>query len=248
MDHSKSAHDTDSERYLLGEMDDAERDEFEERFFTCRECAEDVKTTVAFLDNARAVLLDEGGLDAARSPSPIEQPPQTPEPEIAAARILPMRRRIGSALALAAVLALAVTAGWQSFVTIPGLRRDLADTAAPQAVRWEFLSVSRSVAPTLSLSDRHRMVGFRLSRSSQSSFPEYRCDLLDAAGTVVQSALVPAPPEGEELGLVLPVAGLRPGSYVIVLSGLESPDALAVAPELARYCFELQFEEEETER
>ena len=34
-----------AERYLLGELTDAERDQFEEHFFDCSACADDVRGT-----------------------------------------------------------------------------------------------------------------------------------------------------------------------------------------------------------
>ena len=45
-----------AERYLLGEMTDVERDEYEAHFFSCEACADDVRAAAAFLANARSQL------------------------------------------------------------------------------------------------------------------------------------------------------------------------------------------------
>ena len=44
-------------RYMLGELSPAEREKFEEHYFNCRECAEDVRDLLTVSSNSRAVLL-----------------------------------------------------------------------------------------------------------------------------------------------------------------------------------------------
>ncbi len=44
-------------RYMLGELSPAEREKFEEHYFNCRECAEDVRDLLAVSSNSRAVLV-----------------------------------------------------------------------------------------------------------------------------------------------------------------------------------------------
>jgi len=48
-----------SERYLLGELSSDERDQFEEHFFTCRECAAEMRDSAAFFENLEAVLKED---------------------------------------------------------------------------------------------------------------------------------------------------------------------------------------------
>ena len=45
-----------AERYLLGEMSETEREQYEEHFFNCADCAADVRSTATFLDALRACL------------------------------------------------------------------------------------------------------------------------------------------------------------------------------------------------
>jgi hypothetical protein len=44
-------------RYMLGELSPAEREKFEEHYFNCRECADDVRDLLTVSSNSRAVLL-----------------------------------------------------------------------------------------------------------------------------------------------------------------------------------------------
>jgi hypothetical protein len=50
MKHHEAVQQAAVEKYLLNEMSTPERDEFEEHYFGCQECAVDLRTTAAFLD------------------------------------------------------------------------------------------------------------------------------------------------------------------------------------------------------
>ena len=58
MEHEPATQLMPTERYLLGELTDVERDQFEDHFFDCPACAEDVRQGVIFMANARAVFAD----------------------------------------------------------------------------------------------------------------------------------------------------------------------------------------------
>lgn len=53
MDHDEAIQRGAVEKYLLNEMPLPERDEFEEHYFDCPACAEDLRATAAFLDAAK---------------------------------------------------------------------------------------------------------------------------------------------------------------------------------------------------
>src|ERR1700735_3555112 len=56
MDHIEAVNNQAVERYLLGQMPDAEIDAFEKHFFECGSCAEEVESGVLFEENARAAF------------------------------------------------------------------------------------------------------------------------------------------------------------------------------------------------
>ena len=60
MEHDWATRLVAAERYLLGELSDAERDQFEEHFFDCPACAEEVRAGAIFEANARAVFALSG--------------------------------------------------------------------------------------------------------------------------------------------------------------------------------------------
>jgi len=56
MAHDEAIRSQAAERYVAGELAPAERDAFEEHFFDCPECAEEVRWELVFAANARALL------------------------------------------------------------------------------------------------------------------------------------------------------------------------------------------------
>ncbi len=53
MDHYQATELTAVEKYLLDELTPGERDDFEEHFFDCQECAIDLRSTAAFMAAAK---------------------------------------------------------------------------------------------------------------------------------------------------------------------------------------------------
>ena len=53
MDHSEAVRSKAAERYLLGEMTPVAREEYEDHFFGCTECAQEVQAGAVFIDSAK---------------------------------------------------------------------------------------------------------------------------------------------------------------------------------------------------
>ncbi len=75
MDHPEVLRMQTAEGYVLGELESHEREEFEEHFFECPDCASDLEVLTTFLLSARAVFEDNvQGIDyARRSPTTVRQ-------------------------------------------------------------------------------------------------------------------------------------------------------------------------------
>jgi len=224
MDHS-GAIQIGAERYLLGQLGPQEREEYEEHYFNCGECAEDVRLTAAFLDNARPLL----------------QRPELKHESAGAS--------LGAGLlawlwpmpwgAMAAVALLVGTITYQNVVTLPQYREQVAGLQAPLHTSSYFLSVSRSDLKDITASRTDRLVGLTLSRSSDQTLPYCRVELKNAAGTVVQSAVVEREPGGE-IQITIPVAALKPGMYSLDVTGMNSPSAVP-SGDAAHYFFNFKY-------
>lgn len=224
-----------TERYLLGQLSEEERERFEEHYFECRDCAEELKSANTFIANAKEVLSD------------------APAPKISPAPSVPKRTGWASFFwpapvgALAAALLLATAAGYQALLVVPRLQHELTEAQGLQAAPWSFLSVSRSEAQVVRVPRGTRMAGLTLSRSTDQSFPYYRCEVQDEGGRVVASAVVAARHEGDELEILLPVSRLQPGAHALVVRGLQSRSRSwdQTVAEIGRYPFTLEYNEEE---
>src|SRR5262245_45024776 len=145
MDHSQAVTSGAAERYLLDQLDDDEREQFEEHFFDCRACADDVKITETFLVAARKVQA-EGA--KAKAPT-VESRPWS-------WRALFWPMPLGAAAAIALLVAVV---SYQNLSAVPRLQKQLAAADAPQSASWHFLAVSRGEPPAIVLSPGRRMVG-----------------------------------------------------------------------------------------
>jgi anti-sigma factor RsiW len=198
MTHNEAVHTLAAERYLLEEMSETERDRFEEHYFDCEECADEVRLGSRVRDEVRA-----GGAVTAAKTIPFVKP------ETRRARWQPM-----TAIPWAAAAALALMVGYQNLVTVPGLR----GMAAPQAVTPVTLrGATRGALPQVHVVPGQAFVA--LTADVAADAPGGLAYVLrDASGTTVVSGVAPAPRAGVPFMLLLPAQSLaRSGEYVLVI-------------------------------
>src|SRR5215471_6981152 len=70
MDHTEAIRLTAAERYLLDELSPEQRDQFEEHFFDCAECALDLQAATAFIEQSKKILAEEQQTVTAPRPQP----------------------------------------------------------------------------------------------------------------------------------------------------------------------------------
>jgi hypothetical protein len=235
-DHAFPDREHAAERYLLGEMSDADREQYEAHVFSCADCADDVRTTAAFLDDLRTQVAPPERLGPGVT---IEQARPARAAVVMLDRPAPARRLrslfwpLPAGAALAATLLLGVI-GYQA-VTVAGLKHALTAEQQVQSIPSFFLSASRSESPTITASSRHRKIGLRFSMSLERTFPFYRCEIRDAAGRLVSSDLVE--PAGDELEILVQTNVLTSGAYTVDIAGLASAASTTSPLEPAHYQF-----------
>lgn len=213
MDHQHAVQTLAAERYLLEEMPEAERDAFEAHYFDCAVCAESVRTGAVLADAARAgrIAPGTGGTPTATG---------THRPGWSIATFAP----------LAAAATLALVAGYQTFVTVPGLRRQL---ESPQALAPIAVPpVSRGEGAVVPLDQTGAPVVLTLDINSGALSSQLVYDLRTDSGDVVLSGRAPVPSQGTPLLLLLPGKSLTSGQYAIVVRDSASP-----AQEVGTYRF-----------
>src|SRR3984885_7808644 len=112
MDHHQATQLTAVEKYLLDELPPEVRDEFEEHFFDCQECATDLRATAGFIDAAKR------------------------EFKVKPAAVAGSKSRVvsiwPSALAWAALAASLLVIAYQNVVVYPRFKSEIAELKAPE--------------------------------------------------------------------------------------------------------------------
>lgn len=191
------------ERYVMGELASAEREAFEDHFFSCGECAEDVRMMASFLEDVKVVLRDQRS--APLTPVTAVAPPvrsnwfasfcRLPQPVWAC---------------LNAVAAMII--GYQSLVQIPGLKAPHASPVVIQA------GITRSRVPSF----EHGQPISLAVRLEPGVVSPVKIDIRSQTGKAALLLTSVAPADGQALGIYIP-AGLDPGSYVAVIGSEQYP-------------------------
>jgi hypothetical protein len=196
-----------AERYLLEELSAEERAEFEEHYFGCVQCADDVRTAFRFADNMKAAAAEQK----------VRVVEHSFEPRSRSFDFWHWLKPAFAGPALAVAL-LGVTL-YQSLLVIPGLERRLENATAPRAIPS---TVARAATrgeevPVVVLATDPFLQVF-LDINSALPVSSYICDVYDAAG-VLKFTVRAQPTASGSINLLLPATALQPGRYTVKVTG-----------------------------
>jgi anti-sigma factor RsiW len=221
MTHEQAARTMAAERYLLGEMSELERYQFEAHYFECAECAEDVRLGAA--------IADEVKIDGRRSAPARKSAPPAARAE-SSARVRAWRVP-SSLLPWAAAAVLALVVGYQARSPRTG------EGLSPQAVTPVVLrGASRGELPSVTIAGRS-VVALAVDVIANPATKNIAFELLSpASATVVISGRAPLPPSGVPLMVLIPADRLTGfGAYTLVLRDADRADTL-----LGEYRFDVK--------
>jgi len=230
MNHIEAVNNQAVERYLLGQMPEAEIDAFEKHFFECGTCAEEVESAVLFQEHVQAAF------------PPVSQPAPAAARQGFLERLSQWWSRPAFAVPALAAGLLAAAVIYQAGFEIPALRQQIAHAHAPQSLlAFALRSGTRGAA------GRENRIAIPAATQSvlihvdltDTSFTSYRCDLSQDAGPALFSIDSPAPPPDSPLNLLIPVAGLKPGAYTLHVRGVRGG---VTGSAIAHYRFVLQLQ------
>jgi hypothetical protein len=192
MDHDSAVRLKAAESYFLGELTGDDRDAFEEHFFMCPECAEDVEALQIFKANAKAVLQETPVL----------------------AGVLTSNRFfwLSGALNCCLILGLAYTL----LHVTPQMQRELAEARAPQFVQdVPVLAIARGGEALRDIASSTQRLVF--SFYLREPFRAISYELRGESGVVTPRLTLPAPPleDSAESHFSISTAGLKSGLYEI---------------------------------
>lgn len=224
MDHEVATAQQMTEKYLLHELDSAAREEFEEHYFNCPECAVDVQ--------AAAWLIEEIENGALTDPQPRPVPVQTPP----LPRWLAWLRPPFVVPVMATMLAVI---GYQNLVTYPRMAHQL---NSPQVLPWVLVNLDTfgSEGPTITPQPRQPFL-LLVRIPPGGGYSQYTADLYNPAGKLEWSVTFanPASSEQDQWPLQVPGANLEPGRYKLKVRGIT---ASGESKDVGQTSFELQIQ------
>ncbi len=192
MHHDQAIASLAAERYILGELPAAERDIFEEHYFGCPQCAQDVRDLGQLASGARHI------------PLPVEEPIAWFE------RLRQWWAQPAMGLASAcAILALTVSTGYQALAPRPAM---LATALESHMLRPE----SRGEIEAVVLRPAQAQVLVEADLPGAAGLLEWTLESV-AAPTQRISGTAATPAAGATLKLLLPAAQLRAGESLLTV-------------------------------
>jgi|SRR5580658_316654 hypothetical protein len=223
MDHQDAVRCGVIEKYLLDEISRPEREEFEAHYFECKECAEEMRTTAAFLAGAKRELRR----------SPVAQPVR------AAARKpwFDILRRPAVAAPAFALLLLIVA--YQTIMILPRFAGARTQPENPEILSSLSLSggSAQNGAAPFAATPKGQSLLLSLDIPTAERFASYTCVLVAPSGAVVWRLPVSAAQAKDTVAISVPPGSLSPGHYRLLVQGRTSAGADPV--DLVNYRFTL---------
>ena len=231
MNHDEAIRLKAAEKYLLGELSAELRDQYEDHYFGCAECAQDIRTGAVFIDNARDVLIPP-------SVTELGAEHQSASPGGWWATLL------RPAFAVPALALLLLVAGYQNAVTIPHLKNAVSQSETPQTLpSFSLISGnSRGGAPLAISVPAGKPFSFFVDIPPNGGYSSYVCEFQTESGTPELSLNISADEARRTVQLLIPAGRLTSGKHVLVVRGLDSqakPDADKIG--VANYPFSFDY-------
>jgi hypothetical protein len=229
MDHNEAVQLQAAVKYVLGELSPVQRDDYEEHYFDCAECAVDIKALATFADTTREVLRHEREKQIARNFVPAR-----------GGRL----RWLQPVVTVPAFAALLLIIAYQNVVTIPHARQDASSGAAQLFVtsRAPKMAVTRGSEEIPKYSVRQgQSLPLKFDFTPKKSFDAYVCQLQDESGHPVLQVRVPGSFTNKELNLVVPANSVKPGKYTLVFTGDPASTGQPTRDEVLRLDFAVEF-------
>ncbi|HEX3437167.1 MAG TPA: zf-HC2 domain-containing protein [Pseudacidobacterium sp.] len=228
MEHTEAVNQLAVEKYLLGEMSPEERDSFEEHFFTCEECATDLRATALFIAQAKKELA---------RPAVVRETAEEPK-----RRLFSFPAIFRPAFAVPAMAAMLLVIGFQNIVTFPRLREAASIATRPQILPSINLvdGGSRGEEIRTVVANARQPFLLFVDVPTDTRFSGYLCSLYSPSGKMVWQIQVPASQASDTVSIQVPADSAEAGVNTLLVQGI-STDAPTSAPvDLVKYRFLLQ--------
>jgi len=224
MEHDEAVRLQMTEQYLLDELSPEAREEFEEHYFDCHECAVDVGAGAAFVEQSKIVLGEKAAVLVPR-PAPAPSPWQV---------------WFRPALVLPVLTMLLAVVTYQNFVSVPKL---LEAANHPHELAWTTVNIGTLGADGGAIPVRSGEGFVLLLRiPPQGNYTSYTAELYDPNQKLEWTVTLPATvardtSPRDRRAVQVPGAKRPPGTYSVIVRGATQGGG---SEEVGRGSFELQ--------
>ena len=221
MDHDVAVKSEACERYLLGELSPELRDAYEEHYFSCADCAMQLRSAAELIGASQQIFAQTRTIGT-------KTPAAAPEPR-------GWFKWLRPAIAIPVFATLLLALGYQNFVTIPHLKESrvlpmfsliLANTRGERAPEF----VTQPDEP----------LGLYVDVPADAAYSTYDLRLQDPNGrTIPLRSLSYA--EAQKTQVVVINPGKTAGNYSLIIFGHTKPEQGAASTELVRLQFAIVF-------
>jgi hypothetical protein len=232
MDHQLAVKSQACEKYLLGELSPDLRDAYEEHYFSCAECATQLRMAAEMVGAGQRIFA------------------QTPAPAVAAgARTVQESggwlRWLGPAIAIPVLATLLLVVGYQNLVLIPRLKESRAPRVLPM---FSLISANTrgETVPEFPIQP-NQPVGLYVDIPADAAYSSYGISVQDPSGkTIPLRSLSYAEAQKTQVLVINPGAA---GNYAVVVLGQAKSDVgSSTGKELARMQFTVVFSDKVQQR
>ncbi len=220
MDHHQATQLTAVEKYLLDELPPELRDEFEEHYFDCQECATDLRATAGFIDAAKWEF--------------------TVNPVTKAGPVGGKSRLVSfwpNVLVWSALAASLLVIAYQNVVVYPRFKTEIAESKAPEILPQVSLVGGNSRGGQIPGATVGSGKPFLLlvDIPTEDRFSSYTCLLYSPSGSLAWRVEVSPQQAKDTVSIRVPSAGPGSGEYTLTVQG----NVAGSGVDLAHYRFTL---------
>ena len=239
MEHQRAVQNLAVESYLLGEMSPSEREAFEEHFFECIVCGEDVRAAAKFMEEARNILGEDARADdRLKSGRPLPGSSRTAK-KPGGGRTPGWLVWLKPQFAAPALAGLLLLVGLESFQVIPNLRRQVEEAGAAQVVTPTVLRGTvrgESTTPMVSAGTPVLLTMDLREAPAKGTLLQFIIESADGKEARRVPGIAPEP--GRTVNLMIPHLDFPAGTYTVVAELASKPGTHG--QELGRFPFRLE--------
>lgn len=217
INHDEAVKDLMAERYLLGELNAAEREAYELHLFSCDACFEQVKVGTEFVTQLRHIGTED---------------PQAPLAPGFMGRFMAKARQ---PLPVTMFGLLLMVGGFSVHQNL-----EISYLKEPRAeVRSTLTGIAHGSSDVKSITvPRNSALSLNVDYAPDGKFISYQVQVLSSSGKTLHTVALPENQVGTTASIAFPADALRPGQYSLVVFGRRSD---GTQEEVGRGVFELQF-------